>query len=252
MELRGTPERHTALADDDHRRQLALGHPVDRREVPRPAGQPAPRGSRKQGTQHLLLPPLPAGSHRPALPAQPRPAQLLDRHVALRHDGHCAGLLLQHLAQRTARARLRLRRIVLRLLDLDRLRRAGRPRAHRVAHAPRHEGRGPGRHRRLDGRAGDPRGTELGRPRPIGPLHGPRHRLELPPVYPAQLDHHQLRRQRHLPALEQPGGLRRTPRRADHEHLLPRRRMVHRRDEDQGQRRPRHPPSRCPRASTPT
>ena len=31
------------------------------------------------------------------------------------------------------------------------------------------------------------------------------------------------------------------PRRADHEHLLPRRRMVHRRDEDQGQRRPRIP-----------
>ena len=70
-----------------------------------------------------------------------------------------------------------------------------------------------------------------------GPLHGARHRLELPPVHAAQLHHHQLRRQRHLPALEQSGGLWRASRRADHEHLLSGRRMVHRRDEDPRQRR---------------
>ena len=64
VELRGTPERHTAFAHDDHRRQLALGHPLDRREIPRPAGQPAARNRRKQGPQHLLFPPLPAGTHR--------------------------------------------------------------------------------------------------------------------------------------------------------------------------------------------
>ena len=64
VEFRGTPERHTAFAHDDHRRQLALGHPLDRREIRRPAGQPAARNRRKQGPQHLLFPPLPAGTDR--------------------------------------------------------------------------------------------------------------------------------------------------------------------------------------------
>ena len=236
LELRGAPERHTAPAHDDHRRQLALGHQMDRREVPRTAGEPAARGGRQQGPQHLLLPAVPAGTRRAALPAQPRPAQLLDRHVAIHHDGYRAGLLLQHLAGRTPRTRLRLCRLVLRLLDLDRLRRAGPARTLRTADRARHGG-DRRRDGRLHGRSRDSGGPELGRPRPVGPLHGARHRLELPPVHAAQLHHHQLRRQRHLPALEQSGGLWRASRRADHEHLLSGRRMVHRRDEDPRQRR---------------
>ena len=176
------------------------------------------------------------------LPAEPRPAQLLDRAVAVRDDGHRAGLLLQHLARRAARTRLRLCRLVLRLLDLDRIRRAGPPRPDRAGSRSAATWRRPPRATVVcDERPGDPRGPELGRPRPFAPHDGPRHRLELPAVDASQLDHPQLRRQRHLPAVEQPGGLRRAPRRADHEHLLPRRRVVHRRDEDQGQRRPRRP-----------
>lgn len=58
------------------------------------------RNRRKQGPEHLLFPPLPAGTHRTRLPVEPRPAQLLDRAVAVRDDGHRAGLLLQHLARR--------------------------------------------------------------------------------------------------------------------------------------------------------
>ena len=107
---------------------------MDRREIPRPAGRPAPRNRRKQGPQHLLFPALPAGTDRTDLPAEPRRTQLLDRPLALHHDGHRAGVLFQHLAGRTARTRLRLRGFVLCVLDLDRLRRAGDPRPRRMAH----------------------------------------------------------------------------------------------------------------------
>ena len=93
----------------------------------------------------------------------------------------------------------------------------------------------------LSERSGHSGGPELGRPRPLAPHLRPRHRLELPAVDPAQLDHHQLRGQRHLPPVVQPGGGRRPSRRADHELELPGRRVVYRRDEDQGQRRPRCP-----------
>ena len=186
------------------------------------------------------------------LPVEPRPAQLLDRAVAVRDDGHRAGLLLQHLARRAARTRLRLCGIVLRLLDLDRIRRAGPARPDRPALEARQRGDGSRGNGRRNERPGHPRGPELGRPRPFAPHDGPRHRLELPPVDAPQLDHPQLRRQRHLPAVEQSGGLRRAPRRADYEHLLPRRRVVHRRDEDQGQRRPRRPLLAAQAASTPS
>ena len=211
VELRGTPERHTAFAHDDHRRQLALGHPLDRREIRRPAGQPAARNRRKQGPEHLLFPPLPAGTHRTRLPVEPRPAQLLDRAVAVRDDGHRAGLLLQHLARRAARTRLRLCGIVLRILDLDRIRRAGPARPDRPALEARQRGDGSRGNGRRNERPGHPRGPELGRPRPFAPHDGARHRLELPPVDAPQLDHPQLRRQRHLPAVEQSGGLWRAP-----------------------------------------
>ena len=45
LEFRGAPERHPAYRRDHHRRQLALGHQVDRRALPRAAGQPAGRNS---------------------------------------------------------------------------------------------------------------------------------------------------------------------------------------------------------------
>ncbi len=154
VEFRGAPERHTAFAHDDHRRQLALGHPLDRRDVPRPAGQPAARNRRKQGPQHLLFPALPAGSDRTAVPAEPRPAELLDRDVVVRDDGYRAGRLFQHLARRAARTRLRLCRLVLRLLDLDRVRRAGHPRPDRLDHQTQQRHGGCRRNRPLHGRSG--------------------------------------------------------------------------------------------------
>ena len=102
VEFRRAPERHTADPRDDHRRQLAVGHQVDRREIPRAAGRPAARNRRQQRPQHLLFPAVPAGADRTDLPAQPRPAEFLDRHVALHHDGYRAGFLFQHFAGRTA------------------------------------------------------------------------------------------------------------------------------------------------------
>ena len=189
----------------------------------------------------VLFSPLPVGSYRPDLSAQPRSAQLLDRHVALRDDGYRAGGLLQHLAQRTARTRLCLCGFVLRLLHLDRPGRTRRVRPDRLGHPTQGPHGSHSRYGRLHGRTGHSRGPELGRSRPFAPHDGPRHRLELLAIGTAQCHHHQLRRQRHLSPVVQSGGGRRAPGRADHEHELPGRRMVHRRTENQSQRCAGHP-----------
>ena len=161
--------------------------------------------------------------------------------MALRDDGHRAGGLLQHLAQRTARTRLCLCGFILRLLHLDRPGRTRRARPDRLGHPTQGPHGSRSRYGRLHGRTGHSRGPELGRSRPFAPHDGPRHRLELLAIGTAQCHHHQLRRQRHLSPVVQSGGGRRAPGRADHEHELPGRRMVHRRDENQSQRCARRP-----------
>ncbi len=136
------------------------------------------------------------------------PAQLLDRAVAVRDDGHRAGRLLQHFARRTRERDYVYAGSFYAFSDLDRIRACWPSRPDRRLSKRDNVRRQP-RQRRRNERPGHPRGPELGRPRPFAPHLCPRYRLELPPVDASQFDHPQLRRQRHLPAVAQSGGRRR-------------------------------------------
>ena len=101
VELRGQAERQPVLRRN-HRRTVALRHRPHRPALPRPAERATLGDGRQQGAQQILLPPLHSRHHRSDLPAQPRPEELHRGDVALRHDGHRAGLLLQPDPVRTA------------------------------------------------------------------------------------------------------------------------------------------------------
>ena len=92
------------------------------------------------------------------------------------------------------------------------------------------------RHAHRSRRTDDTGRPELGRPRPVAPLCGARFRRKLPELHAAERHHHELRRQRHVPAVVRPRGGRSPQGRAGDEHELPGRRVVHRSDAHQEQR----------------
>ena len=162
MELRGTPERHTAFAHDDHRRQLALGYPLDRRKYVGPQDNlPREIAENKGRNTYYFLPFL---------------LGLIGLVYQLNRDQRNFSIVLWLFVMmgialvfyfntspgEPRELRLRLCGIVLRLLDLDRIRRAGPARPDRPALEARQRGDGSRGNGRRNERPGHPRGPRTG------------------------------------------------------------------------------------------